>query len=200
MRYANLADKTKPNTKSARLCFIITGRDYALDFCKAICAYFFFMPCKSLRSSLKTTPRVVFLTRRGSPKRVCEFWGSTCSFESLREDFYQNKRAPEGALLFWWTSRDCALDFCKAICAHFFLVPCKSLRSSLKTTPRVVFLTRRGSPKRVCEFWGSTCSFESLREDFYQNKRAPEGALLFWWTSRDSNPGPTGYEPVALTN
>ena len=23
---------------------------------------------------------------------------------------------------------------------------------------------------------------------------------LFWWTSRDSNPGPTGYEPVALTN
>ena len=21
-----------------------------------------------------------------------------------------------------------------------------------------------------------------------------------WWTSRDSNPGPTGYEPVALTN
>ena len=21
-----------------------------------------------------------------------------------------------------------------------------------------------------------------------------------WWTIRDSNPGPTGYEPVALTN
>ena len=21
-----------------------------------------------------------------------------------------------------------------------------------------------------------------------------------WWTFRDSNPGPTGYEPVALTN
>ena len=23
---------------------------------------------------------------------------------------------------------------------------------------------------------------------------------LFWWANRDSNPGPTGYEPVALTN
>ncbi len=22
----------------------------------------------------------------------------------------------------------------------------------------------------------------------------------FWWAIRDSNPGPTGYEPVALTN
>ena len=24
--------------------------------------------------------------------------------------------------------------------------------------------------------------------------------ILIWWTIRDSNPGPTGYEPVALTN
>ena len=24
--------------------------------------------------------------------------------------------------------------------------------------------------------------------------------VLFWWAIRDSNPGPTGYEPVALTN
>ena len=23
---------------------------------------------------------------------------------------------------------------------------------------------------------------------------------VFWWAFRDSNPGPTGYEPVALTN
>ena len=23
---------------------------------------------------------------------------------------------------------------------------------------------------------------------------------VFWWNIRDSNPGPTGYEPVALTN
>ena len=25
-------------------------------------------------------------------------------------------------------------------------------------------------------------------------------AVSFWWAIRDSNPGPTGYEPVALTN
>ena len=24
--------------------------------------------------------------------------------------------------------------------------------------------------------------------------------VLTWWAFRDSNPGPTGYEPVALTN
>ena len=24
--------------------------------------------------------------------------------------------------------------------------------------------------------------------------------VLIWWAFRDSNPGPTGYEPVALTN
>ena len=26
------------------------------------------------------------------------------------------------------------------------------------------------------------------------------GFALLWWAIRDSNPGPTGYEPVALTN
>ena len=24
--------------------------------------------------------------------------------------------------------------------------------------------------------------------------------IILWWAIRDSNPGPTGYEPVALTN
>ncbi len=24
--------------------------------------------------------------------------------------------------------------------------------------------------------------------------------MFIWWTIRDSNPGPTGYEPAALTN
>ena len=25
-------------------------------------------------------------------------------------------------------------------------------------------------------------------------------SITIWWAFRDSNPGPTGYEPVALTN
>ena len=36
-----------------------------------------------------------------------------------------------------------------------------------------------------------------------QNKKeitARAISLLFWWTIKDSNLGPTGYEPVALTN
>ena len=39
-----------------------------------------------------------------------------------------------------------------------------------------------------------------------EKKKAKNGNILakiavsFWWAIRDSNPGPTGYEPVALTN
>ena len=28
----------------------------------------------------------------------------------------------------------------------------------------------------------------------------PYEVIGVWWANRDSNPGPTGYEPVALTN
>ena len=31
-------------------------------------------------------------------------------------------------------------------------------------------------------------------------KKYRSSNLLLWWAIRDSNPGPTGYEPVALTN
>ena len=30
--------------------------------------------------------------------------------------------------------------------------------------------------------------------------RTKHDELLMWWAFRDLNPGPTGYEPVALTN
>ncbi len=33
-----------------------------------------------------------------------------------------------------------------------------------------------------------------------KKKRTPIFGSPFWWAIRDSNPGPTGYEPVALTN
>ena len=35
---------------------------------------------------------------------------------------------------------------------------------------------------------------------FRQTKKHPTGCFIVWWAFRDSNPGPTGYEPVALTN
>ena len=31
-------------------------------------------------------------------------------------------------------------------------------------------------------------------------RNAINGWYQIWWAIRDSNPGPTGYEPVALTN
>ncbi len=36
------------------------------------------------------------------------------------------------------------------------------------------------------------CPYMSLPDGFSSKQS--------WWTIRDSNPGPTGYEPVALTN
>ena len=41
-----------------------------------------------------------------------------------------------------------------------------------------------------------------LRESLLKNikEKTPEWVSFFWWANRDSNPGPTGYEPVALTN
>ncbi len=33
-----------------------------------------------------------------------------------------------------------------------------------------------------------------------RNTLLAEGVFVLWWAIRDSNPGPTGYEPVALTN
>ena len=61
-----------------------------------------------------------------------------------------------------------------------------------------LFLFGRGSRLRThgLRFW---------RPSLYQLSYTPKYKRLFsthvfWWTFRDSNPGPTGYEPVALTN
>ena len=34
----------------------------------------------------------------------------------------------------------------------------------------------------------------------YMKTRNEIPGFVLWWAFRDSNPGPTGYEPVALTN
>ena len=34
----------------------------------------------------------------------------------------------------------------------------------------------------------------------HQIEKTPTGVFSIWWVFRDSNPGPTGYEPGALTN
>ena len=42
--------------------------------------------------------------------------------------------------------------------------------------------------------------FNVVKQLAKQKRRCDASPLLFWWANRDSNPGPTGYEPVALTN
>ena len=54
------------------------------------------------------------------------------------------------------------------------------------------------SPSVKKTVWQTVFSEESLigpTKRKHALRRVP-----FWWTIRDSNPGPTGYEPVALTN
>ncbi len=46
--------------------------------------------------------------------------------------------------------------------------------------------------------WFKTNAVNKQSPNFCQ--QAEVRTLLFWWAIRDSNPGPTGYEPVALTN
>ena len=44
------------------------------------------------------------------------------------------------------------------------------------------------------------CSSSSWNSPIKRKKRAFCSLFFFWWAIGDSNPGPTGYEPVALTN
>ena len=56
---------------------------------------------------------------------------------------------------------------------------------------------KRKSPlKREAE-WGTVCDKYHLAS---KHKVKMYGYALDWWAIGDSNPGPTGYEPVALTN
>ena len=72
----------------------------------------------------------------------------------------------------------------------------KKLYTKRKTAlkPRIIAISElfscgRGSRNRTHGTW-------FWRPLLYQLSYTP---VLIWWTIRDSNPGPTGYEPVALT-
>jgi hypothetical protein len=41
---------------------------------------------------------------------------------------------------------------------------------------------------------------KSVTTDLQSAPFGHSGTPPYWWAFRDSNPGPTGYEPVALTN
>ena len=48
-------------------------------------------------------------------------------------------------------------------------------------------------------FWRPLLYLLSYTPIYEKQKRFAASAFV-WWAIRDSNPGPTGYEPVALTN
>ena len=53
------------------------------------------------------------------------------------------------------------------------------------SNPRHAVLETAALPAELCPYMSLPDGFSSKQS---------------WWTIRDSNPGPTGYEPVALTN
>ena len=59
---------------------------------------------------------------------------------------FRKKCSPAWGLHFLVDPRGVALVFCKAINHHRGRMPCKKLRSPLKTTHRVVFFTLRSTP------------------------------------------------------
>ena len=84
-----------------------------------------------------------------------------------------------------------------------------SLKKALAIASAFFWWTIRDSPdcgRSTGELWQSTgLSFttrpSSPRWLNIKHKRHTDWYVFYaWWTIRDSNPGPTGYEPVALTN
>ena len=75
------------------------------------------------------------------------------------------------------------LNFCLVLCGLLLVIISSTL--SLKTVHRTVFFT---------------LAFESLLSLCLYNKKEHRKVFFLWCANRDSNPGPTGYEPVALTN
>ena len=75
---------------------------------------------------------------------------------------------------------------------HQYSSPCRLRASS----------TRSAAGMRTF-FLGFTCGnnvFAGLLVHRQKQKCHPFGWRFCWWTNKDSNLGPTGYEPVALTN
>ena len=66
----------------------------------------------------------------------------------------------------------------------------------------VAAITRAGKRDRAA---GKTRSDQHrekgiVKREEVKNGRHRKVPADFWWTIRDLNPGPTGYEPAALTN
>ena len=67
---------------------------------------------------------------------------------------------------------------------------------------RLFFFFGRGRRARTLgtRFWRPLLYQLSYAPMYQRWNRQHPGGTAVWWAFRDSNPGPTGYEPVALTN
>ncbi len=63
------------------------------------------------------------------------------------------------------------------------------------SSPRRSFIKQASPPRKEFSFHRHFLLFSQQKK----NHRTL-GAVVCWWTIRDSNPGPIGYEPTALTN
>ena len=83
-------------------------------------------------------------------------------------------------------------QFCIKITVLIWWSRCVSIRTfSISTS---------GVPEKPLAFWGEGRAREWTDVFAIRQKQSQTHFALTWWAFRDSNPGPTGYEPVALTN
>ena len=158
------------------------------------------------RSALKTVYKTVFLTRRPSRVQVL---------------FYSEQKTPATKVtgVFWQGQKDLtevAEQLLTARRPKFFEFQYPPSRSALKTVYKTVFLTRRPSRVQVLFYSEQKTPATKVTGVFWQGQKDlnPRHAVLEtaalptelypyiinWWAIRDSNPGPSGYEPDALTN
>ena len=80
-------------------------------------------------------------------------------------------------------------------CGSFLFVKAREKKRALKKVAKAFGNNPILINNLLCEFW----DFLYIRA-LKQKKHLRLQVLFSWWAIRDSNPGPTGYEPVALTN
>gem|GEM_PF-3168023 len=106
----------------------------------------------------------------------------TLAFESLSALYTKNKNHPVGGFVRQRNKGKVSARYLRRVELDIVGLPL-----SLKTVHCTVFAF-------------GMLAFESLPALYTKNKNHPCGWFCFWCANRDSNPGPTGYEPVALTN
>ena len=123
---------------------------------------------------------------RDESEYLCDAW---IRFRDSEKRSHQQKKTPYGV---FWVGGSSGTQSLRALPAR----PPKCFAFRYRTS----HLLLKNSPPDCFSLRKTLSGFESLLIMHTIRKRIPKVSFSYWWIFRDSNPGPTGYEPVALTN